>query len=125
MSNRSFRVALVGCGQIADAHLQQIKRIPRAETVAVCDLEPLLARQAAERFHVPAQFTEQSAAAATSVSVSMDVKVHCVPNREQPWRRTDDGRPAPQGGRRRLVVVVGPARRRPGGRAGDRSLEKE
>ena len=58
MSNRRFRVALVGCGQIADAHLQQIKRIPRAEIVAVCDLEPLLARQAAERFHVPTQFTD-------------------------------------------------------------------
>ncbi len=58
MSNRRFRVALVGCGQIADAHLQQIRRIPCAETVAVCDLEPLLARQAAERFDVPAQFTD-------------------------------------------------------------------
>lgn len=58
MSNQRFRVALVGCGQIADAHLQQIRRIPRAETVAVCDLEPLLARQAAERFNVPAQFTD-------------------------------------------------------------------
>jgi predicted dehydrogenase len=60
MSNRRFRVALVGCGQIADAHLQQIARIPCAETVAVCDLEPLLARQAAERFNVPAQFTDLS-----------------------------------------------------------------
>ncbi len=58
MSTRRFRVALVGCGQIADAHLQQIRRIPCAETVAVCDLEPLLARQAAERFDVPAQFTD-------------------------------------------------------------------
>lgn len=58
MSTRRFKVALVGCGQIADAHLQQIQRIPSAETVAVCDLEPLLARQAAERFDVPQQFTD-------------------------------------------------------------------
>ena len=54
---RRLRVGLVGCGQIADAHLQQIRLLPQAELVAVCDLEPLLARQAAERFQVPGQFT--------------------------------------------------------------------
>ena len=53
---RRLRVALVGCGQIADAHLQQIRLMRNAEIVAVCDLEPLLARQAAERFQVPGQF---------------------------------------------------------------------
>ncbi|MBI1312879.1 gfo/Idh/MocA family oxidoreductase [bacterium] len=58
MSHQRYRVALVGCGQIADAHLQQIRRISCAELVAVCDLEPLLARQAAERFDVPTQFTD-------------------------------------------------------------------
>jgi len=57
MTRNTLRVALVGCGQIADAHLQQIRRIPCADLVAVCDREPLLARQAAERFHVPSQFT--------------------------------------------------------------------
>jgi predicted dehydrogenase len=54
--NRPLKVALVGCGQIADAHLQQIRRIHSVELVAVCDLEPLLARQAAERFFVPAWY---------------------------------------------------------------------
>lgn len=58
MSKQPLKVALVGCGQIADAHLQQIHRIPCAEVIAVCDLEPLLTRQAAERFDVPAQFTD-------------------------------------------------------------------
>ena len=57
MTEARIKVGLVGCGQIADAHLQQIRRVPIAEPVAVCDLEPLLARQAAERFEVPAQFT--------------------------------------------------------------------
>jgi predicted dehydrogenase len=52
-----IKVGLVGCGQIADAHLQQIRHLSCAELVAVCDLEPLLARQAAERFEVPGQFT--------------------------------------------------------------------
>ena len=50
MTEKRIKVGLVGCGQIADAHLQQIRRIPWAAPVAVCDLEPLLARQAAERF---------------------------------------------------------------------------
>jgi predicted dehydrogenase len=57
MNEKGIKVGLVGCGQIADAHLQQIRRIPWAEPVAVCDLEPLLARQAAERFEIPGQFT--------------------------------------------------------------------
>ena len=58
MSDQRIKVALVGCGQIADAHLQQIRQLSCADLVAVCDLEPLLARQAAERFDVPAQFTD-------------------------------------------------------------------
>ncbi len=57
MTEKRIKVGLVGCGQIADAHLQQIRRIPWADPVAVCDLEPLLARQAAERFEIPGQFT--------------------------------------------------------------------
>ncbi|MCA8998466.1 MAG: Gfo/Idh/MocA family oxidoreductase [Planctomycetaceae bacterium] len=52
-----IRVALVGCGQIADAHLSQIRRIRFADPVAVCDVHPDLAYQAAVRFEVPAQFT--------------------------------------------------------------------
>lgn len=56
MSERRLRVGLVGCGQIADSHLQQIRRIASVELVAVCDVEPLLARQAAERFEVPGQY---------------------------------------------------------------------
>ncbi len=53
-----LKVALVGCGQIADAHLQQIKKIEGVELVAVCDREPDLARQAAERFEVPRRYTD-------------------------------------------------------------------
>jgi predicted dehydrogenase len=53
-----INIGLIGCGQIADAHLQQIARIPNANVVAVCDLEPLLARQAAERFDIPRQFSD-------------------------------------------------------------------
>jgi predicted dehydrogenase len=49
-----LRVALLGCGQIADAHLQEIRKLPAAQLVAVCDTYADLARQAAARFDVPA-----------------------------------------------------------------------
>ena len=51
-------VAIVGCGQIADAHLAQIARASRGRTVAVCDTEPELAEQAADRFAVPRRTTD-------------------------------------------------------------------
>lgn len=53
-----LKVALVGCGQIADAHLQELAKIPCAQVVAVCDAHLDLARQAADRFRVPAVFTD-------------------------------------------------------------------
>ena len=45
----SLRVAIVGCGKIADAHAAQIRRIPGCDLVGVCDREELMARQLAER----------------------------------------------------------------------------
>ena len=53
-----LRIAIVGCGQIADAHLQEIGKIDFARAVAVCDREPDLAYQAAARFNVPHQFQD-------------------------------------------------------------------
>src|SRR5581483_8667194 len=47
-----LKVALVGCGRIADDHASQIRRIAGCEIVSVCDQEPLMARQLAERFQV-------------------------------------------------------------------------
>lgn len=53
-----LRIALIGCGQIAEAHLQQVGRTGLARVVAVCDSEPDLARHAAARFAVPAEYTD-------------------------------------------------------------------
>ena len=53
-----LRVALIGCGQIADAHLQEIRRTQNTELVGVCDADPDLAYQAAVRFAVPAHTTD-------------------------------------------------------------------
>ena len=47
-----LKVAIVGCGKIADAHASQIQRIEGCEIVGVCDREPLMAKQLYERFPV-------------------------------------------------------------------------
>ena len=52
------RVAIVGCGMIADQHAEQIRYVPNCELVAACDTEELMARQLADRFHIPAVFTD-------------------------------------------------------------------
>lgn len=55
-----LRIAIVGCGKIADQHLHAMRRIPGCEVVAACDHEILMAEQLAERFGVPACFTDMS-----------------------------------------------------------------
>jgi predicted dehydrogenase len=52
------KVAIVGCGKIADAHASQIGRIKDSEIVAVCDRELLMARQIAERFPIKRYFSD-------------------------------------------------------------------
>jgi predicted dehydrogenase len=53
-----LKVAIVGCGKIADAHASQIQRINSCEIVGVCDKEPLMARQLYERFPVKNHFSD-------------------------------------------------------------------
>src|SRR5262245_41837107 len=52
------RVAIVGCGKIADQHIQAIRRIPGSTVVALCDREPLMAKQLAERFAIRGWFAD-------------------------------------------------------------------
>jgi len=52
------RVAIVGCGKVADQHVQAIRRIPGGHVVAACDREPLMARQLAERFRILRSFED-------------------------------------------------------------------
>ena len=53
-----LKVAIVGCGKIADVHASQIHRIKGCEIVGVCDKEPLMARQLYERFPVKRYFSD-------------------------------------------------------------------
>ncbi len=53
-----LKVAIVGCGKIADAHAAQIVRIPDCTIVGVCDREPLMARQLFDRFPIQEHFSD-------------------------------------------------------------------
>jgi predicted dehydrogenase len=53
----TLRIGIVGCGKIADAHIEQIRAIGGAEVVALCDTEPLMARQLGTRFGIAAQYS--------------------------------------------------------------------
>jgi predicted dehydrogenase len=55
---KPLRVAIVGCGKIAEQHVEAIRRIPSATLVAACDHEPLMAEQLAERHRI--QFVSSS-----------------------------------------------------------------
>jgi predicted dehydrogenase len=53
-----LKVAIVGCGKIADAHALQIQRIADCVIVGVCDQEELMARQLQERFGIQRSFCD-------------------------------------------------------------------
>lgn len=56
-----MRVALIGAGQIARQHLSCLKTLPGVQIAAVCDLSPAVAESTAERYEVPAFFTNHAA----------------------------------------------------------------
>lgn len=53
-----LRVAIIGCGKIADQHILALQRIPNCGVVAVCDRERLMAEQLGERFRIPGVFND-------------------------------------------------------------------
>jgi predicted dehydrogenase len=53
-----LKVAIVGCGKIADAHASQIQKLNGCEIVGVCDREPLMAKQLYERFPIKRHFVD-------------------------------------------------------------------
>jgi predicted dehydrogenase len=53
-----IRVAIVGCGKIADQHATQIRRIEDCTIVAACDREPLMAQQLGDRFGVAGVYAD-------------------------------------------------------------------
>jgi predicted dehydrogenase len=53
-----LKIAIVGCGKIADAHAAQIHRIAGCKLVAVCDREELMARQLSERLRLGRYYSD-------------------------------------------------------------------
>lgn len=53
-----LKVAIVGCGKIADSHAAQLLRVGGCEIVGVCDREPLMAGQLCDRFPVKQYFSD-------------------------------------------------------------------
>jgi len=53
----TLKVAIVGCGKIADGHVEEIQKMPQlAHVVAACDLEALMAEQLAARYGIAAHY---------------------------------------------------------------------
>jgi predicted dehydrogenase len=53
-----LNIGIVGCGKIADGHIEEIQKLGCARVVSVCDVEPLLAEQLAVRYSVPHRYTD-------------------------------------------------------------------
>jgi predicted dehydrogenase len=53
-----LNIGVVGCGKIADGHIEEIQKLGCARVLAVCDLEPILAEQLAVRYSVPHRYTD-------------------------------------------------------------------
>jgi len=60
LAKSPLAVAILGCGRIADAHAELIRGLESSRLVAVCDLEPLMAKQLAVRFGVPNFYSDFS-----------------------------------------------------------------
>ncbi len=68
----TLKIAIVGCGKIADAHVEEIRRIPSVQLTAVCDLDPIMAEQLASRFAIPHWYCD----AATMLEVEKPDVLH-------------------------------------------------
>jgi predicted dehydrogenase len=53
-----LRIAIVGCGKVADQHVQAIHRIPDCRIVSLCDRELLMAKQLGERLGIEECFSD-------------------------------------------------------------------
>lgn len=53
-----LKVAIVGCGKIADAHVEEVGKRPEARVVALCDREPLMAEQLGARYGIEPQYSD-------------------------------------------------------------------
>ena len=53
-----LRIGVIGCGKIADAHVEEIRYSAGTELVAICDIEPVLADQLGDRYHIAKRYVD-------------------------------------------------------------------
>ena len=58
LQTEMLKIAIIGCGNIADSHASQIQRIEGSEIVAACDKETLMAKQLCDRFSIKEYFSD-------------------------------------------------------------------
>jgi predicted dehydrogenase len=56
-----LKIAIIGCGKIANDHLEAIRRVVGCQVVAACDAEPLMAKQLCDRFGIERDFVDVDA----------------------------------------------------------------
>ena len=54
----TLNVGVIGCGRIADSHIEEIQKFNCARVLAVCDLEPIQAEQLALRYFIPRWYSD-------------------------------------------------------------------
>jgi predicted dehydrogenase len=77
---RKSKVGIVGCGMIADQHADQLRHLPGCDLVAACDTDELMARQLAERFHIPGVFTDTGEMLRRSGVDAVHITTHAQPH---------------------------------------------
>lgn len=77
---RKTRVAIIGCGMIADQHADQLRYLPGCELVAACDTDEMMARQLADRFRIPAVFTDAKEMLRTGAVDTVHITTHAQPH---------------------------------------------
>ena len=73
-----IRIALIGAGNIANAHLTAYQQVPDAEIVAICDQNAAHLEKTADKFNIPNRFTDLDAMLAADLH--LDAADVCVWN---------------------------------------------
>ena len=101
-TNRKLRVGIIGCGWIADAHIDSYKRMPDVELVAGCDLIPGKAAAFFKRNGVEGVKTDYAShkEMLDDESLQLDAVSICTYNRQHAAPRhlcAEQGRQCPAG----------------------------
>ena len=77
MTADRVRVAIVGCGKIAQTHAKALSQIPEAEFVACCDMDETRARDLAAKYDTPTVTSDMDGLLASG---TVDAILVCVPH---------------------------------------------